>query len=126
MKFFILAAVLLFDQCAKAQTLTLSELSRFCSSDRAIIVGYVAGVIDKSDVDYGPVRDLFDLTMPHDMKPKTLAAVSAVRDHCPPNDATIGKAVDMLCKAIADHHTQEELSGAGLLDKAMNAAWPCN
>jgi hypothetical protein len=98
MKFFILSAALLFGECATAQTFTVSELSGFCSSDRGIIVGYVAGVIDKSDVDYGPVKDLFDATMPNHMKPKTLAAVNAARDHWPPREATIGKTVDMLCK----------------------------
>src|ERR1022692_2714596 len=86
------------------------------SSDRRIVVGYVAGVIDKSDIDYGPVKDLFDVTMPNNMKPKTIAAANAVRDHCPPKDATIGKAVDMLRKAITDHPTQAALSGAALLD----------
>jgi hypothetical protein len=69
----------------------------------------------------------FDVTMPNNMKPKTIAAVNAVRDHCRPKDATIGKAVDMLCKAIADHPTQGDLSGAALLlDIAINLAWPCN
>jgi hypothetical protein len=126
MKFFILSATLLFGECANAQTFTAAELSGLCSSDRRIVVGYVAGVIDKSDIDYGPVKDLFDITMPNNMKPKTIAAVNAVRDHCRPKDATIGKAVDMLCKAIADHPTQRDLSGAALLDRAMNLAWPCN
>ena len=126
MKFFILSATLLFCECANAQTFTAAELSGLCSSDRRIVVGYVAGVIDKSDIDYGPVKDLFDITMPNNMKPKTIAAVNAVRDHCRPKNATIGKAVDMLCKAIADHPTQGDLSGAALLDRAMNLAWPCN
>jgi hypothetical protein len=126
MKFLIPSAALLFGEGATAQTFTLPELLGFCSNDRSIIVGYVAGVIDKSDVDYGPVWDLFDVTMPHNMKPKTLAAVSAVRDHCLPRDATLGKAVDLLCKAITDHPTETDLSGAALLDRAMNVAWPCN
>jgi hypothetical protein len=62
------------------------------------------------------VKNLFDVTMPKNMKPKTIAAANAVRDHCPPKDATIGKAVDMLRKAITDHPTQAALSGAALLD----------
>src|SRR3984885_15005335 len=119
MKLFILLATLLFGECANAQTFTAAELSSLCSSDRRIVVGYVAGVIDKSDIDYGPVKDLFDVTMPNNMKPKTIAAVNAVRDHCPPKDATIGKVVDMLCKAIADHPAQGDLSGATLLDGAL-------
>jgi hypothetical protein len=126
MKFLILSAALLFGECAIAQTATAAELSGFCSTDRSIVVGYVAGVIDKSDIDYGPVKDLFDVTMPNNMKPKTIAAVNAVRDHCPPKDATIGKVVDMLCKAIADHPAQGDLSGATRLDGAMKLAWPCN
>jgi hypothetical protein len=126
MKLIILSATLLFGACANAQTFTADELSGLCSSDRRIVIGYVAGVIDKSDIDYGPVKNLFDITMPNNMKPKTIAAVNAVRDHCRPKDATIGKAVDMLCKAIADHLNQGDFSGAVLLDRAMNLAWPCN
>jgi hypothetical protein len=49
MRFFILSATLLFGECANAQTFTAAELSGLCSSDRRIVVGYVAGVIDKSD-----------------------------------------------------------------------------
>jgi hypothetical protein len=77
MKFFILSASLLFGACANAQTFTAAELSGLCSSDRRILVGYVAGVIDKSDIDYDPVKNLFDIAMPNNMKPKTIAAVKA-------------------------------------------------
>jgi Rap1a immunity proteins len=126
MKSIILSGALLFGGCASAQTFSAAELSSFCSSDRAIIVGYVAGVVDKSDIDYGPVRDLFDVTMPNDMKPKTITAANAVKNHCRPKDATIGRVVDMLCKSITDHPNKGAMSGAALLDAAMNLAWPCN
>jgi hypothetical protein len=60
------------------------------------------------------VKNLFDVTMPNNMKPKTIAAANAVRDHCPPKDATIRKAVAMLRKAFTDHPTQAGFIGAAL------------
>jgi hypothetical protein len=75
---------------------------------------FLSGLFQVSS--YGLVKTLFDVTKPINMKPKTIAAANAVRDHCPPKDVTIAKAVDMLRKAFTDHPTQAGLGGAALLD----------
>jgi hypothetical protein len=126
MKSIVFLAALLFGGSASAQTFSAAELHDYCLNDRAIIAGYVAGVVDKSDIDYGSVKNLFHLAMPSEMKPNTIAAVNTVRNHCRPKDATIGRAVELLCKSIADHPHVGSMSGAELLDQAMNLAWPCN
>ncbi|MBX5001454.1 Rap1a/Tai family immunity protein [Rhizobium lentis] len=110
-------------ETAHAGFYTGNELHELCQGDREAVLGYVAGVIDKSTYDLSVLSTL-DQAPPGDV-------VTFARKYrmggfiCFPEGMILRQARDVVCKYIADHPENRQKTAEGLVQSALYDAWPC-
>jgi hypothetical protein len=109
------------------------ELNRQCQTNRALIVGYVAGVLDKAAVDSDVLFHFyFDTYEGHKTAERIqrdnkalVASSTAIDGYCIPEGTTVEQKADVFCKYLLDNPDQRDENAAELLGAAAKDAWPC-
>jgi Rap1a immunity proteins len=109
------------------------ELARLCQTNRVLIVGYVAGVLDKASVDTDILFHFYFDTYEGgktaeriESENRALVASSAAIDgYCIPEETTAEQKADVFCRYLLSYPDQRDKNAAELLGTAAKYAWPC-
>jgi len=109
------------------------ELARQCQTNRVLIVGYVAGVLDKASVDTDVLFHFYFDTYEGgktaeriESENRALVASSAAIDgYCIPEETTAEQKADVFCRYLLSNPDQRDKNAAELLGTAAKYAWPC-
>ena len=119
---------------ARGDIFSGNKMHEACSTkSRVPIVTYVSGVVDKAtnDRDYlaGSQAGLAMTEKDTTVREKTSRvlewAVSAAKPYCIPANVTTTQMADLFCKYLAQNPATRNEGAAYLVDKALEAAWPC-
>lgn len=132
MRIFAVAVCFLLGILA-ASAQTGDELSQQCHSNRAFVLGFVEGVLDKaaldSDVLFHFVFDTYDVHKSADRIEKDNQALVrsffAIDGYCPQKETTSEQKAEVFCKYLLDNAEQRAKNAAELLGSALKASWPC-
>jgi hypothetical protein len=117
----------------EARAQTGDELSKLCQTNRPLVVGYVAGVLDKatadSDVLFHFYFDTFEVNkdaakIANDNR-VLIASSDAIDGYCIPRNATLERKVDAFCEYLSNNPDQRHNDAVKLLGEAERAEWPC-
>jgi hypothetical protein len=125
----ILVAGSLLCSSAHAEFFQGNNIYKYCTSDRAIVVKYAAGAIDKSTKDFASIglfwSHLFKAVEQEKLDSAMQEAKGAVRGYCEPNGVNLAQAADVFCKYLKDNPADRHKAASELLDIALSEAWPC-
>jgi Rap1a immunity proteins len=128
----VLSCLIISIAAASAQTYSANELNQYCHSNKAFVVGYVAGVLDKAEIDSKVLIDFYlqtyDVSKTAERiekdKKKIVESFDAI-DECPSMETPIEQKVDALCKFIQSNSDRRQETPAKLLRLALRAESPC-
>jgi hypothetical protein len=133
MKTFVAMMCLLLSVLA-ARAQSGNELHQQClTNSKALVFGYIKGVLDKADVD---TEVLFHFYFDTYDEPKTIERIERdnqaiirtfflVNGYCVPEEATVEQKADVFCKYLLNNPDQRTKNAAELLGSALRRAWPC-
>ncbi|MGG7581737.1 Rap1a/Tai family immunity protein [Rhizobium sp. Nf11,1] len=118
-------AISLFAMAGTAQAgfYTGNDLHELCKADQPAVLGYVAGVIDKSGYDL-QVLEALDNAPAGDI-PTFSRKYRMGGFICYPDGMVLRQARDIFCKYLADHPESRQKGAEGLVQAALYDAWPC-
>jgi hypothetical protein len=139
----VVVCLLCGEVVARAGFYSGNDMQGFCANKSALMYGFVAGAIDKSDFDFrmltqqvideleeqriakmrGDDRQVDRATAIIGVLATKLLAT--IKRYCVPESATVEQAGDVFCKYLKDRPAERQKSAAELLVLALNDAWPC-
>jgi len=116
-----------------AEALSGDELNAQCVASKQLVVGYVAGALDKaaadSDILFKFFFETYDVLKSREKIEKdnqTLVKSSLALDgYCIPETTTLEQKANVYCMYLADHPAERNTSAAELWVTAAKEAWPC-
>ncbi len=106
-----------------------NKLVALCSRDQGFVVGYVAGLLDKSSADVNLVINqpgmLPEAGKKVQLAPEVTALMLRVEGYCLPAGASLGQATDVFCKYLKENPAERHKDGAYLVGVSLKADFPC-
>jgi hypothetical protein len=129
----VLSCLILSIAPASAQTYSASQLNQYCLSNKALVIGYVAGILDKAEIDSRVLIDFYlqtyDVSKTKERiekdKRKIIESFDAV-DVCHSMETSIEHEVELLCKFVEGNPDRLQEAPAELLRLALRAESTCN
>jgi hypothetical protein len=131
----ILSAIVLasFANSTHAGFFSGNDLYQYCSTRRATIEGFVAGVFDASENDNQALNDYLlenfvIITNLDQSATNTIAlgkAQNRIKSYCEPKGITLGQVSDVYCQFLAAKPAMRHMSAAYLFRQSLTEAWPC-
>jgi hypothetical protein len=130
----MLVALLLCATGARADYFDGNSLHTACQQNKPAVMGYVAGMADRSDDGYWATAEYrlalrFRPGLSEDQRNDLLNGIGAVTErlqgYCAPKNATLGQIGEVFCNYIRDNPTERTESGSKLFTRAMKQFWPC-
>jgi hypothetical protein len=128
MKRLMLAAIagLMLAPVSQAQFMDANDLNTFCQQKHPVVVGYVAGVLDRwsRDLHHAEMSDVVDK---ENNRPESKISVTEkIRANvCDPDTITLEEQVRIVCAFVAAHPKEHGRSADMLVQLAMQEKWPC-
>jgi hypothetical protein len=102
------------------------EMRKLCASDSPLLLGYLAGWIDK----WGTDTDLLAEGFEHEKNPQARRTIltylqKTTEGICIPDDASVGKMQTILCNYIERNPSKRKLGSAELISTSLAQAWGC-
>ncbi|MCV9965824.1 Rap1a/Tai family immunity protein [Pararhizobium sp. BT-229] len=111
---------------AEAQFMDADDLHTFCQQKHPVVVGYVAGVLDRwsRDLHHAEMSDVVDT---ENKRPKSKVPVTdKIRSNvCDPDTIPLEEQVNIVCAFVAANPKEHGRSADMLVQLAMQAKWPC-
>jgi hypothetical protein len=125
----LIALILIGASPAGAQKYDGNKLVGLCTRDQGFVVGYVAGLMDKSSLDVNFIINQPG-TLPEPGKkvqlaPEVTALMISVEGYCLPAGVSLGQATDVFCKYLKDNPAERPKDGAYLVGASLKADFPC-
>lgn len=121
-----MTAGLLFASVSQAQFMDADDLNTFCQQKHPVVVGYVAGVLDRwsRDLHHAEMSDVVDTenSRPESKVPVTEKIRANV---CDPDTITLEEQVRIVCTFVTAHPKEHGRSADMLVQLAMQEKWPC-
>jgi hypothetical protein len=116
-----------------ADALSGDELYAQCNANKQLVVGYVAGALDKAAADsdilikfYFETYDVLKSRERIEKDNQTLTKSSLALDgYCIPETTTLEQEANVYCMYLADHPAERSRSAADLWVTAAKGAWSC-
>lgn len=101
-------------------------IRKLCKDDNPLLLGYLAGWIDKWDRDTGMLADGFESEKTPQAKRTVLTYLQkATEGICIPDDANLGQIQNILCNYVDRNPSKRTLGSAELISASLRQAWRC-
>lgn len=119
---------------ASAGFLSGNDIYGYCSSSRALVNGFAAGVFDKGENDYYTYFSFVWEAMDHAKDPvlkdrmsvKSAEGTLRIAGYCEPKNIILNQVSDVFCRYLNNHPETRHKSAAELFTIALTEAWPCS
>jgi hypothetical protein len=130
MRWFLLACAWLMTLPMAADAWDGNQLYKACQTGGASIacVAYVAGVMDRGVIDAATAKNFIRVYakrfpgIPED--PRNFLKTMSCRGDIPAS-VTYGQAADIVARYLHDYPEEREKDGSDVVDRALNASFPC-
>jgi hypothetical protein len=104
-----------------------NKLHEGCKVSRSLVIGFVAGSVETSDIADIAIGGLFATGQmsDSDFKKIYLSSRALIKAYCPPQGATLNQYVDIYCQFIMNNPSERHLQASLLLNKSLMAVGPC-
>jgi hypothetical protein len=101
-------------------------IRKLCKDDSPLLLGYLAGWIDKWDRDTNMLADGFQNEKTPQAKRIVLIYLQKTTEGiCVPDDANLGQIQSILCNYVDRNPSKRKLGSAELISSSLKQAWRC-
>jgi hypothetical protein len=101
-------------------------IRKLCKDDSPLLLGYLAGWIDKWDRDTAMLAAGFESEKTPQAKRTVLTYLQkATEGICVPEDANLGQIQNILCNYVERNPSKRQLGSAELISGSLKEAWRC-
>jgi hypothetical protein len=101
-------------------------IRKLCKDNNPLLLGYIAGWIDKWDRDTDMLADGFESETSPQAKRTVLTYLQKTSEGiCFPDDANLGQIQTILCNYVERNPSKRQLGSADLISGSLKQAWHC-
>jgi hypothetical protein len=101
-------------------------IQKLCKDDSPLLLGYLAGWIDKWDRDTNILAAGFESEKTAQAKRTVLTYLQKTTEGiCIPDDANLGQIQNILCNYVERNPSKRRLGSAELISGSLKQAWHC-
>jgi hypothetical protein len=129
----VFIGLLMLSVPASAGFYTGNDIFQACSNNRNLILGFVAGAFDKSEVAsgafFGFMLDSIDGVKTKEQEAKEATSFvsngAIIKGYCEPKGINLAQVADIFCQFLIAKPALRHLSAVYLYDQALIQSWPC-
>jgi hypothetical protein len=111
---------------ARADFYAGNTIKKLCTDDSPLLLGYLAGWIDKWGHDTDVLASGFQTETSPQAKRTILTYLQKTTEGiCVPDDASLGQMQTIVCNYVEQHPAKRKLGSAQVISAALSQAWRC-
>jgi hypothetical protein len=124
MRFPVAVLIILVPTMASGDYFTGNDLHSFCTNNRGVVSGYVAGWMGKREDDADVMTKALAPVKGRERR-MLIAVGDTLLKACIPQSATLDQLVDVLCKTLRNVPEERHIDATKLMSVSMFISFPC-